>query len=384
MNGAMAKLDQCLNMDDMRALAKRRAHKMVFDYIDGGADDEWTLKQNSRAFENYSLHYKVLAGVGQPDLTLSLPGAQANVPFILAPSAGNRLFHKAGERAVAKAAQKIGAIYCLSTLSSFSIEAIGQQIATPKWFQLYVWKDRGLVRDMIARAKAAGFSALILTADLPTHGNRERDPKNGFTIPPSMGVRQILEALKRPAWTWDYLTSEPVRFANLMDKGPAQSLAQFVHDQLDQSFTWDDAEFILSEWNGPSYVKGLVRADDGVKAIKSGFEGIFISNHGGRQLDGAPAPIGLVETMRDRLGDDITLIVDGGIRRATDMLKAKALGADAVSFARPYLYGLAAAGEAGVSRALELFYSALLRDMVLLGASSWQGIDGRFVGKKKT
>ncbi len=303
------------------------------------------------------------------------------MPFILSPSAGNRLFHKDGERAVAKAAEAFGAIYCLSTLSSISMEEIGALIKSPKWFQLYVWKDRALVKEMLVRAKAAGFSTLILTADLPIHGNRERDPRNGFTIPPSLGPRQIWQGIKRPFWSYDYLTAPPVQFANLSTKNPAATLERFVHEQLYQAFSWRDAEWLLGEWSGPAILKGVVRADDAMRALRVGFSGLMISNHGGRQLDHSAPPISLVENLRDRLGDEMTLIVDGGVRRGTDILKALALGADGIGFARPYLYGLAAAGEAGVMRALEIMKTELERNMVLLGTKSISEIDQSFVRK---
>ncbi len=377
----MTRLEKCLNISDLRRAAKRRAHKMVFDYMDGGAEDEVTLGRNSQAFGNYELLFKVLAGIKNVDLSTTILSTKSDMPFILSPSAGNRLFHKDGERAVAKAAEAFGAIYCLSTLSSISMEEIGALIKSPKWFQLYVWKDRALVKEMLVRAKAAGFSTLILTADLPIHGNRERDPRNGFTIPPSLGPRQIWQGIKRPFWSYDYLTAPPVQFANLSTKNPAATLERFVHEQLYQAFSWRDAEWLLGEWSGPAILKGVVRADDAMRALRVGFSGLMISNHGGRQLDHSAPPISLVENLRDRLGDEMTLIVDGGVRRGTDILKALALGADGIGFARPYLYGLAAAGEAGVMRALEIMKTELERNMVLLGTKSISEIDQSFVRK---
>lgn len=225
---SFARLARCLIIDDLRAAARARAHRMVFDYIDGGADDERTLQRNQDAFREYELLFRVLVGVDQIDTSTTLLGHKIRYPFFTAPSAGNRLFHTAGERAVASAAADAGVIYCLSTLSSVSIEEIGALTAGPKWFQLYVWKDRGLIREMLGRARAAGFSALVLTVDFPVTGNRERDPRNGFTIPPKHGLGQVWEALKRPAWTWDYLTSPPIRYANLSAATPATSPARFV------------------------------------------------------------------------------------------------------------------------------------------------------------
>ena len=361
-------LSRCLNIADLRAAARRRAHKMVFDYIDGGADDETTLRRNSDAFRDYELHYRVMAGVEQIDSSVMLLGERIDVPFICSPSAGNRLFHTDGERAVAAAAATCGTIYSLSNLASVTMEEIAGLTQGPKWFQLYLWKDRALVREMLRRARAAGYSALILTVDLPVTGFRERDPRNGFTIPPTYGPRQIWEAVKRPAWTWDYLLGDPIRYANLSMATSAVSLADFIAQQLHAGFTWADAEWVLGEWNGPAVIKGVVRSDDAKQAVTLGFNAVMVSNHGGRQLDHSPAPIDVLEEVVQAVGGDAEVILDGGVRRGTDILKALALGARAVSFARPYLYGLAAGGEQGVLRALTLLAESVRRDMALVGA----------------
>jgi len=373
------KLKDCINISDLREAAKSRAHKMVFDYIDGGADDEKTLARNSSAFDDYELLYRVLSGVDSPDLSTTLLGQKIDVPFILSPSAGNRLFHTEGEYGPAKAAEKIGTVYSLATLSSVSIEDIGTATNGPKWFQLYVWKDRGLVKEMLDRAKAAGFTAMFLTVDLPIAGNRERDPKNGFTIPPKIGPKQIWHALNAPHWTMDYLFSPAIRYANLSSASTAATLNDFVAAQLDAGFNWDDAEWLLGEWNGPTILKGVVRADDAIRAERAGFNAISISNHGGRQLDTSPAPISCLEPIREAVSDKTELIVDGGIRRGTDVLKAIAMGANAVSFARPYLYGLAAGGTEGAIKSVEIIRDAIKRDMILLGAQKITDIDRSFV-----
>ncbi len=378
----MSKIDKCLNIEDLRIAARRRAHKMVFDYIDGGADDEKTLAQNSAAFDDLELYYRVLSSTDTPDTSTTLLGTKIDVPFILSPAAGNRLFHHDGERGPAKAADKAGTIYSLSSFSSVSIEEISRLTKGPKWFQLYIWKDRGLVKEMMDRAKAAGYTALILTVDLPITGNRERDPRNGLSVPPTIGLKQIWHGLQAPYWCWDYLTKPEIRYANLSDELSAVSLQEYVSTQLDPSFNWDDAQWLLGEWGGPAVLKGVVRADDALKAVKTGFKAVAISNHGGRQLDTSPAPISCLPTIRDAVGDSVELIVDGGIRRGTDIIKALALGADAVSFARPYLFGLAAAGEQGAIRAIDIMVEALKRDMTLLGVKSIKEIDRSFVGKK--
>lgn len=376
------RIRRCLNVADLRAEARRRAHPMVFDYIDGGADDEHTLRRNSLAFAEYDLMFRVLVGVDEVDTSTTVLGQRISVPFFAGPSAGNRLFHTEGERAVARGAAEAGTIYCLSTLSSVSMEEIAKVAPGPRWFQLYVWKDRALVKEMLDRARAAKYSALILTVDFPIAGNRERDPRNGLSIPPRIGLRQVLQALAHPRWTWDYVRSPPISYANLSQETPATSLADFVASQLDAGFDWKSAEWVLGEWNGPAVIKGVVRVEDARRAVRTGFRAIMVSNHGGRQLDFSPAAIDALEPIVDAVSGDAEIILDGGVRRGTDILKALALGARAVSFARPYLYGLAAGGTAGVRRAFEILSSAVRRDMALLGVRTVAEIDRSFIRRR--
>lgn len=356
---------------------------MVFDYIDGGSDDEITRFENLSAFNDYRLAHRVLSGVDKPDMSTTVMGQKIDVPFILSPAAGNRLFHTDGESAPAKAADEVGTVYCLSTLSSRSIEDIGSLTKGPKWFQLYVWKDRVLVKEMLARAKAAGYTALILTVDFPITGNRERDPRNGFTIPPKLGLKQIWHAMNAPLWSLDYVTKPSVKYANLAADTSAVSLNEFVAQQLSADFSWEDAEWLLGEWNGPALIKGVARPDDAIRAVKTGFNAVSLSNHGGRQLDSCLPPIHCVEEVRQAIGNDVDLIVDGGIRRGTDVLKALALGADAVSFARPYLYGLAAFGTKGAVQAVKQIRDAVERDMILAGVSAVSELDKSFIRSVK-
>ena len=373
------RLADCLNVEDYRRAAKRRAHKMVFDYIDGGSDDEVTRFENHTAFNDYRLTHRVLSGVDKPDTSTTIMGQNIDVPFILSPAAGNRLFHTDGEIGPAKAADAVGTVYSLSTLSSRSIEDIGELTEGPKWFQLYVWKDRVLVKEMLARAKAAGYTALILTVDFPITGNRERDPRNGFTIPPKLGPKQIWHAINAPFWSLDYVTKPSVKYANLAADTSAVSLNEFVAQQLSADFSWEDAEWLLGEWNGPAVIKGIARPDDAKRAVKTGFNAISLSNHGGRQLDSSPAPVHCVQEVRQAIGSDAEIIVDGGIRRGTDILKALALGADAVSFARPYLYGLAAFGTKGAVQAVRQIRDAVERDMILAGVGKLSELDESFI-----
>ena len=377
------KLADCQNVNDIRALAARRAHKMVFDYIDGGAGDEQTLHENTGAFAHYDLLFRALAGVDTVETGSHILGHRVAQPFFCSPAAGNRLFHTQGERAVARAAAERGLVYCLSTLSSVSIEDIAALRKTaPQFFQLYVWKDRVLVKEMLDRAKAAGFAALILTVDFPVTGKRERDVRNGFAIPPKLGLKQVFEALKSPAWSLDYLTGPAIRYANLSADTPAMSLADFVAQQLHAGFAWKDAEWLLGEWNGPAIIKGVVRTDDAVKAVETGFDAVMVSNHGGRQLDRSPAPVSLLPEMAAALDGRAELILDGGARRGVDILTALALGAQAVGFARPYLYGLAAAGHKGVARMLDILTDEFRRDMALIGARSVSELEPGLVRRR--
>ncbi|TDJ30033.1 MAG: alpha-hydroxy-acid oxidizing protein [Gammaproteobacteria bacterium] len=374
-----SKLDRCLNIDDLRVAARQRAHRMVFDYIDGGADDEVSLGRNTKAFDDYDLLFKVLAGADNVDMSTTLLGEKIDVPFFASPAAGHRLFHTHGERGVAKAADSAGTIFSLSTLSSVSIEEIAALTNGPKWFQLYVWKDRGLVKEMMDRAREAGYKALILTVDFPIAGNRERDPRNGFSIPPKVGVKQAWHALRAPAWSLDYVIRPSVKYANLSADTAAVSLQDFVYEQFDAGFNWRDAEWLLGEWNGPAVIKGVVRPDDARRAVDLGFNAVMVSNHGGRQLDRSPAPVHVLESIVDAVGPDAEVILDGGVRRGTDILIALALGARAVGFARPFLYGLAAAGEAGARRAMDILTNELRRDMVLLGTDRVSKIERSLV-----
>ncbi len=369
------RIRNCQSIADLRREARRRSHRMVFDYIDGGADDEFTLRQNTTSFQRLDIAFRVLTGVATVDTSTTLLGNRIEVPFICSPSAGNRLFHTEGERAVARAADAVGTIYSLSTLSTVSMEEVAALTPGVKWFQLYVWKDRGLVREMLSRARAAGYSALILTVDFAVTGNRERDARNGFTIPPTYGPKQVLGAIRAPLWTRDFVFGEPVRYANLSRKTPATKLSSFVAEQLHAGFNWQDAEWILGEWGGPAVIKGVVRGDDARKAVGLGFKAISISNHGGRQLDYSPAPMDALPEIANAVGNDAELILDGGVRRGTDILKAIALGARAVSFAKPYLYGLAAGGYEGALRALSILGDSFKRDMALAGASAVSQID---------
>lgn len=330
------RLAAAVNIADIRECARQRTFKHAFDYLDAGADDEVSIRRGKDAFTQIEMHFHVLSGLSPPlNLSSKVFGKQVSLPFFTCPTAGNRMFHTEGEAAVAKAAQRHGMAYGLSSLSTTPIAEITKFHTGPKVFQLYVWKDRELVKSVLSQAKEAGFESMALTVDFTWLGKRERDTRNGFTIPPAYNANQVVEAMKRPAWTWDFLSNKPFSYSVLDGNAPADSLASFVSKQISPSFGWKDAEWLLGEWGGHSCIKGVVRPDDALKAKRTGFDCVWISNHGGRQLDTSPATIDVVESIREAVGADAELILDGGIQRGSDIVKALALGADSVGIGKP-------------------------------------------------
>jgi L-lactate dehydrogenase (cytochrome) len=313
----------------------------------------------------------VLRDVATIDTTCSVLGRSLPLPLILAPTGFTRIVHPEGELAVARAAAAAGLPYTLSTMSTCSIEDVAAVSDGPKWFQVYVWRDRGLVKEMLNRAAETGYEAIMITVDTAVLGRRERDVRRGFTMPPRLGPATLVDGLLHPGWTWAFARSDPITFANVTGhSGDAVSLSGYVAAQFDPSLSWSDIEWFRANWNGPILIKGIQTVDDAVLARDAGVDGIALSNHGGRQLDGAPAPIDLVAPVVDRVGDSLTVICDGGIRRGSDIVKAIALGADACMIGRAYLYALGAAGEAGVTWLLDNLREGMRRTLVLAGASS--------------
>lgn len=373
----MTSLSRAINIDDLRRLARSRAPRMIFDYIDGGAEDETTLGANVDAFRARKLLPKMLVDVSDVDPSTEIMGRRAQWPFVISPTAASRLFHRDGEAAVASAAANAGLVYSLSTMGSLAIEDIARIHTGSKWFQVYVWRDRELVRQGLARAKAAGYEVLVLTADVPVAGKRERDPRNEFSIPPRVTARNAMDALSRPRWLWDLLTSPkitPANFEGIGDDHP-RGIIGFIDSQFDRSVDWDDVAWLIEEWGGPVAVKGIMRPDDARRAVEVGAEAVWVSNHGGRQLDRAPATIDVLEAIVGAVDGRARVIFDGGIRRGVDIVTALALGADAVAIGRAYLYGLAAGGEAGVRRAIEILQDETTRAMALIGARRISEID---------
>lgn len=355
----------------------------MFDYMEGGADDEVTLRRNSDAFLGLELVPRVLRNVQRVDLGCTVLGSTVRIPIICAPTGGTRLFHHEGEATVARAAERAGTVYCLSSVSTCSIEEIGALGSGPKWFQIYVWRDRTILRDFIARCRDAGYTALCLTADVAAAGNRERDLRNGFAVPPRIDLNNALDVLRRPVWLWHLLTSPRIAFRNVEKHAGANmsiaSVMEYISRQLDPSVTWEDAAWMIEAWKGPFAIKGILSAADAERAVKIGATGIIVSNHGGRQLDHVPAPIEILPEIVAAVDGRADVILDGGVRRGTDVIKALAVGAKACMIGRPYLYGLAAGGEAGVDRALTILQSELELGMKLLGCRSLAELDASYL-----
>jgi L-lactate dehydrogenase (cytochrome) len=359
---------QARNIADLRLLARRRLPRMVFDYIDGGADDELTLKRSVGAFQDIELVWDALVDVATIDTATTIMGQAMRLPFFISPTAASRLFHpRGGEIAVARAAARAGIVYSTSSIASTTLEDIAAAVNGPRWFQVYVWKDRGLVAETLARAKAAGFTGVILTVDVPVAGNRERDPANRFTIPPQVNWHTATQTLARPGYLWDLMTTPAIGPANFMHLAVEGGVIELINQQFDRTVTWRDAEWLRETWGGKFAVKGVATPADAKRCVEIGADAVWITNHGGRQLDTAPATIDTLPGIADAVRGDAEITLDGGVRRGSDIVKALALGANAVAIGRAYLWGLAAGGEAGVSRTIEILESELKRTMALLG-----------------
>ena len=366
------RLSDCHNIADFRALARRRLPFPVFHYIDGAADDEATLARNTAAFDEVDLVPDVLAGVETIDTSLSVLGRTTPLPLMLSPTALQRLFHWQGERATAAAAEKFGLWCGISSLASVSIEEIGARFSGPKMLQYYYHKDHGLNAALLERARAAKFDALTLTVDTIVSGNRERCKRTGFTSPPRITPASFLSYATKPRWALDYAFCEKFELSNLKDhveegSNFAVSVADYFNTMLDQSLDWAKAEKLREDWGGRFCLKGIMSVADARRAAAIGVDAIMISNHGGRQLDGARAPFDQLAEIIDAVGGEVEVILDGGVRRGSHILKALALGATAVSGGRLYLYALAAAGQEGVERALGLLEAEIVRGMKLMG-----------------
>ncbi|RYY17197.1 MAG: alpha-hydroxy-acid oxidizing protein [Alphaproteobacteria bacterium] len=364
----------CYNFHDFRRLAKRRLPKPIFDYIDGGADDEATYRRNTSSFENCDLVPNVLRGVKEVDMSVTVMGQKLAMPFYCSPTALQRLFHHQGERAVAAAAAKFGTMFGVSSLGTVSLEEARRISNGPQVYQFYFHKDRGLNREMMARAKTAGIEVMMLTVDSITGGNRERDKRTGFSIPFRLNLTGLMQFAMRPAWGINYVTHESFKLPQLDNHvdmgGGAVSISRYFTEMLDPALDWDDVAAMVQEWGGQFCLKGIMSVADAKQAVEIGCTGIVLSNHGGRQLDGSRSAFDQLAEIVDAVGDRIDVIMDGGIQRGTHVLKALSLGAKAVGVGRYYLFPLAAAGQAGVERALDLMRIEIERDMRLMGCTS--------------
>ncbi|MEM7529099.1 MAG: alpha-hydroxy acid oxidase [Pseudomonadota bacterium] len=365
----------CHNFGDFRKLAKRRLPAPIFHYIDGAADDEVTYRRNTEAYDSCDLVPNVLAGVENVDMSVTVMGQKLDMPVYCAPTALQRLFHHEGERAVAKAASKFGTMFGVSSLGTVSVEELAALAPGPKMFQFYFHKDRGLNDALLERAKAAKFDVMALTVDTITGGNRERDLRTGFTSPPKLTLNSMFSFAARPMWGLNYVLREKFDMPHLSDHvsagtNLATSVGNYFSTMLDQQMNWKDAEELCSKWNGQFALKGVMSVADAKRAVDIGCTGIMVSNHGGRQLDGSRAPFDQLAEIVDAVGDKIDVICEGGIQRGTHVLKALSVGAKACSGGRLYLYSLAAAGQAGVERALGNLRTEIERDMKLMGVTS--------------
>lgn len=377
---AERRLARAASVEDLRTICRRRLPGGVFDYIDGAAEDEVTLASNRAAFASTEFRPRVLRGVDRVEPGSSLLGRSLSYPLVLAPTGFTRMADGQGELAVARAAERAGLPYTLSTLSTRSIEEVRAASAGRLWFQVYAWRDRGLVKEMIERAAAARYEALVLTVDTAVLGRRERDVRRGFSLPPAIGLGTILDGLVHPGWTLRFVLDEPIRFANVTgrevgDGASPVNLSEYINTQFDPSLSWGDVEWIRSLWSGPIVLKGVQTVEDARLAAETGVEAVALSNHGGRQLDGAPSTLTLVAPVADAVGDRVEIICDGGVRRGSDIVKAVAAGATAAMAGRAYLYGLGAAGEAGVDRVLGWFRADMVRTMTLLGVGTIGDLD---------
>lgn len=381
------RLSDCNNSNDFRQLAKRKLPSPIFNYMDGGADDEVTLKRNTKAFDDYELLPAQLSDVSNIDMRTTVLGQNIDWPVMLSPTGASRLFHHEAEPAVVRAAHKSGTIYSLSTLATTTIEDVAAVSSGPKMYQVYIFKDRAITRDFVARCKAQRYDALCLTVDTPVAGNRERDLVTGFGVPPKFTLRSMLSyawhfpwtirAILKPGFDMVNVTSSPGVSTEISD-----GVMEYVNRQFDRSINWQDVEWLASQWDGPLVIKGIQTVADAHKAHASGATAVMLSNHGGRQLESAPAPVDCIAPIADALRDKLEIICDGGVRRGTHVLKAIALGANACSIGRGYLFALAAGGQKGVERALLLLKAEVERSMALVGCDAISKLGGQYIQRQ--
>ncbi len=366
------------NIEDLRVLARRRVPKALFEYVDGGSYDELTLRANRTDLDAIKLRQRVLVDTSKRDLATTMLGEKVAMPVAIAPTGLTGLIHGDGEILAARAAEAAGLKFCLSTLSICTIEDVAAAVKQPIWYQLYVFKDRGFARAMIERASAVGCSAMFLTVDLPYRGQRHADIKNGLTVPPRLSLRNCWDIATKPNWTMSVLMSKRKSFGNLdtyLGSTPSYApgvlkTGSWATSNSDQSLNWRDLDWIRERWKGKLVLKGILDVEDAKRAAEEGVDGIVVSNHGGRQLDGASGSISVLPHIVDAVGDRLEVLFDGGVRSGHDVFKALANGARGCLIGRAYLYGLAAMGEAGVAAALEVIRESFDNAMILTGCTS--------------
>jgi L-lactate dehydrogenase (cytochrome) len=378
------RLNRCINIRDFQLLARQRLPRPIIDFLDGGAEDEKTLAANRAAFDDWALLPVAMNDVSRIDASATVLGQSLAWPFVVGPTGMPGLLHPDGELGIARAAESLGAMYTLSTMGSRSIEEVAAATNGPKAFQLYLFRDRGMSLELLQRAKAAGYNALILTVDVQVPANRERDRRSGMLIPPKFNLRSLVDFALHPAWCWNVLIRRPVTLANFSGRraDPRVPLLTFINQQFDPSISWSDMEWVASHWGGPFAIKGILSPDDASRACDHGASAVVVSNHGGRQLDGEVSPLQMLPEIVAKVGGRAEIILDGGIRRGTDMLKAVALGATACMAGRVGLYGLGAGGSHGAAAVLRALRTEFERDLALLGTTTVAQVDrGRIRAK---
>jgi L-lactate dehydrogenase (cytochrome) len=367
-------LARCYTIEDLARLARRRLPAGAAGYLDGGGESEWTLRRDRQAYDEIQLLPHVLRDVSHVDTGTTVLGERVPLPVILSPVGGPGMFHHEGELAVARAAGHAGLPYGVSTLASRSLEEIAAVASAPLWFQLYVWGDRGVAKDLVRRAHDAGYRALLLSVDTTVRSRRLRELRQGVTLPtPQLTLGTVLDGARHPRWSWHFLTSPALGFPNLSSAGPTSR--QRLEEMFDGTVTWADLAWIRDAWPGPILLKGVLRASDARRAADEGVAGVIVSNHGGRELDRAPATIDVLPSIVDAVGDRVEVLVDSGIRSGADILASLAMGARAVLVGRAHLYGLAAAGEPGVRHAIDILRTELRHTMALCGIPNLDAID---------
>ncbi len=375
-----------VNIDDLRRAAQRRLPRALFDYIDGGAEDERTMRANQADFARYTFRPRVLIDVSQRDQSTTVLGQRIASPLILSPTGFTGVFWPRGEAVAARAAGRKGVIFTASTMSICPMEEIARAATGPLWFQLYVWRDREVVRSLIERARAAGFRALLVTVDTPVLGQRERDVRNGLVLPPRITVKNVLDSVRRVSWLRGVLTHPRPTFGNFVGTAgvshDAVSLANFTTQQFSPAVSWSDIDWYRSIWQGPLAIKGVLSLEDARLAVQHGVEAVVVSNHGGRQLDGAPSPVEVLPEIVDAVDGRAEVILDGGIRRGSDVVKAIALGARACMIGKAFNYGVAAAGQHGVEKAIDILRTEIDRTLALIGRPTLADLDRTAVGTR--